>query len=103
VLPVDSEENIISLGEGWTPLLPARRLGAKLGLKELYIKDESQNPTQSFQSTRHGGGGIDGERAGSAETCGASAGNAAGALAAYAARAGMAAFIFMPKIRRVRM
>jgi threonine synthase len=48
VLPVDTEENIITLREGWTPLLRAERLGQKLGLYELYIKDESQNPTQSF-------------------------------------------------------
>src|SRR5882762_11764544 len=50
VLPVDNEENIVSLGEGWTPLLPAERLGEHLGLAELYIKDESQNPTQSFKA-----------------------------------------------------
>ena len=50
VLPVENEENIVSLGEGWTPLLPARTLAAKLGLHDLYIKDESQNPTQSFKA-----------------------------------------------------
>ena len=48
VLPVEREENIVSLGEGWTPLLAAERLGASLGLRHLYIKDESQQPTQSF-------------------------------------------------------
>src|SRR5919107_5572604 len=42
VLPVVHEENIVSLGEGWTPLLKAARLGAQLGLSELYIKDEGQ-------------------------------------------------------------
>src|SRR5215210_5459184 len=50
VLPVERDENIITLGEGWTPLLRAERLGARLGLKRLYIKDESQNPTQSFKA-----------------------------------------------------
>ena len=50
VLPVENEANIVSLGEGWTPLLHAERLGAKLGIAKLYIKDESQNPTQSFKA-----------------------------------------------------
>ena len=48
VLPVEHEENIVSLGEGFTPLLRAARLGGSLGLKQLYIKDGSQQPTQSF-------------------------------------------------------
>ncbi|HEY0385104.1 MAG TPA: pyridoxal-phosphate dependent enzyme, partial [Pyrinomonadaceae bacterium] len=50
VLPVEREANIVSLGEGWTPLLEARRLGAQLGVSRLFIKDESQNPTQSFKA-----------------------------------------------------
>ena len=50
VLPVDNDDNIISLGEGWTPLLRAKRLGKAVGIHELYIKDESQNPTQSFKA-----------------------------------------------------
>src|SRR5216117_3097269 len=50
VLPVEEDENIVCLGEGWTPLLRARRLGKQLGLEGLYIKDESQNPTQSFKA-----------------------------------------------------
>src|SRR2546423_8141174 len=50
VLPVEQDENVVTLGEGWTPLLPAPRLAAKLGLEEIYIKDESQNPTQSFKA-----------------------------------------------------
>jgi threonine dehydratase len=50
VMPVESDENIVSLGEGWTPLLPARRLGKKVGVHQLYIKDEGQNPTQSFKA-----------------------------------------------------
>jgi len=50
VLPVEDDANIVSLGEGWTPLLPAERLGNKLGIDRLYIKDESQNPTQSFKA-----------------------------------------------------
>src|SRR6202171_2881783 len=50
VLPVDHDENIVSLGEGWTPLLHAQRLGEQLKMRGLYIKDESQNPTQSFKA-----------------------------------------------------
>src|ERR1043165_1263885 len=50
VLPVERDENIVSLGEGWTPLLPAPRLAKLVGLGELFIKDESQNPTQSFKA-----------------------------------------------------
>src|SRR5438045_3317169 len=50
VLPIARDENIATLGEGFTPLLHARRLGAALGLDRLFIKDESQNPTQSFKA-----------------------------------------------------
>ncbi len=50
VLPVESDENIVTLGEGYTPLVHASRLGAQLGLKQLYVKDEGQNPTQSFKA-----------------------------------------------------
>src|SRR5215213_5569163 len=50
VLPVEDDENIVTLGEGWTPLLSARVLAAQVGLRELLIKDESQNPTQSFKA-----------------------------------------------------
>jgi threonine synthase len=97
VLPVDSDENIVSLGEGWTPLLHARRLGGKLGLSELYIKDESQNPTQSFKARGMTAAVSMAKELGIKKLAVPSAGNAAGALAAYAARAGMGAFIFMPK------
>src|SRR5438309_2211774 len=50
VLPVERTENVVSLAEGWTPLLNTPRLGAQLGLKNLMIKDESRNPTQSFKA-----------------------------------------------------
>src|SRR5258706_15371041 len=49
-LPVEQDENIVTLGEGFTPLVRASRLGAQLGLSRLYIKDEGQNPTQSFKA-----------------------------------------------------
>jgi threonine synthase len=96
VLPVDADENIVSLGEGWTPLLPAKRLGQQLGLSELYIKDESQNPTQSFKARGMAAAVSMAKELGAKKLAVPSAGNAAGALAAYAARARMEAFIFMP-------
>lgn len=97
VLPVENEANIISLGEGWTPLLPAERLGATLGLKGLFIKDESQNPTQSFKARGMATAVSMAKELGVKKLAVPSAGNAAGALAAYAARAGMECFIFMPR------
>jgi threonine synthase len=97
VLPVAHEENIVSLGEGWTPLLRAARLGAQLGLSQLYIKDESQNPTQSFKARGMTAAVSMAKELGARKLAVPSAGNAAGALAAYAARAGLEAYIFMPR------
>src|SRR5689334_24663619 len=97
VLPVENDENIVSLGEGWTPLLRANNLGARVGIKELYIKDESQNPTQSFKARGMATAVSMAKELGVTKLAVPSAGNAAGALAAYAARAGLEAFIFMPR------
>ncbi|HWN07978.1 MAG TPA: threonine synthase [Pyrinomonadaceae bacterium] len=97
VLPVENEENIVSLGEGWTPLLRARRLGQEIGFEELYIKDESQNPTQSFKARGMSAAVSMAKELGAKKLAVPSAGNAAGALAAYAARAGLECFIFMPR------
>jgi threonine synthase len=98
VLPVEHDENIISLGEGWTPLLSASRLAAQLGFSgRLYIKDESQNPTQSFKARGMSAAISMALELGARKLAVPSAGNAAGALAAYAARAGLEAHIFMPK------
>jgi len=96
VLPVEDDANIVSLGEGWTPLLRAERLGNKLGIDRLYIKDESQNPTQSFKARGMSAAVSMAKELGSQKLAVPSAGNAAGALAAYAARAGLECFIFMP-------
>ena len=97
VLPVDADANIVSLGEGWTPLLHAKRLGKRVGIHELYIKDESQNPTQSFKARGMTAAVSMAKELGAKKLAVPSAGNAAGALAAYAARAGLEAFIFMPR------
>jgi threonine synthase len=96
VLPVEHDENIVSLGEGWTPLLKAERLGKQLGIKQLYIKDESQNPTQSFKARGMSAAVSMAKELGARKLAVPSAGNAAGALAAYAAHAGLECYIFMP-------
>ncbi|MEZ5345069.1 MAG: threonine synthase [Pyrinomonadaceae bacterium] len=98
VLPVVNDENIVSLGEGWTPLLAADRLAGSLPLElKLFIKDESNNPTQSFKSRGMTAAVSMAKELGVTKLAVPSAGNAAGALAAYAARAGMEAHIYMPK------
>ena len=97
VLPVESDENVVTLGEGYTPLVHASRLGAQLGLTGLYIKDEGQNPTQSFKARGMTAAVSMAKELGAHKLAVPSAGNAAGALAAYAARAGLEAHIFMPR------
>src|SRR5437867_5614258 len=97
VLPVESDENIVTLGEGFTPLVRASRLGASLDMPELYIKDEGQNPTQSFKARGMAAAVSMAKELGAQKLAVPSAGNAAGALAAYAARAGLEAHIFMPR------
>jgi threonine synthase len=96
VLPVEHDENVVSLGEGWTPLLRAERLGEQLGIDQLYIKDESQNPTQSFKARGMSAAVSMAKELGARKLAVPSAGNAAGALAAYAAHAGLECYIFMP-------
>ena len=97
VLPVEDLSNIVSFGEGWTPLLKAENLAKSLSLKlDLYIKDEGQNPTQSFKARGMTAAVSMAKELGIKKLAVPSAGNAAGALAAYAARAGMEAYIFMP-------
>ncbi len=97
VLPVEDPSNVVSFGEGWTPLLRASKLAATLPIKlDLLIKDEGQNPTQSFKARGMTAAISMAKELGVKKVAVPSAGNAAGALAAYAARAGMEAFIFMP-------
>ncbi|MFN6962952.1 MAG: threonine synthase [Pyrinomonadaceae bacterium] len=97
LLPVERPENIVSFGEGWTPLLPASRLAESLPVRlELFIKDEGQNPTQSFKARGMTAAISMAKELGVGKVAVPSAGNAAGAMAAYAARAGMEAHIFMP-------
>src|SRR5258707_5554538 len=88
VLPVEHDENIVTLGEGFTPLVHASRLGAQLGFDELYIKDEGQNPTQSFKARGMAAAVSMAKELGLKKLAVPSAGKAAGALAADAAPAG---------------
>src|SRR4030095_4424238 len=97
VLPVEDKANVVSFGEGGTPLLKADELASSLPIKlNLFIKDEGQNPTQSFKARGMTAAISIANELGAEKIAGPSAGNAAGAMAAYAARAGMEAFIFMP-------
>jgi threonine synthase len=94
VLPLPSDVEPVSLGEGGTPLLPAQRFGDDV---DLWIKDESLNPTQSFKARGMSVAVSMAKYLGATKLAVPSAGNAGGALAAYAARAGMEAYIFMPR------
>ena len=96
LLPLPLAVEPVSLGEGGTPLLRAERFGGKTGLTSLWIKDEGQNPTQSFKARGMAVAVSMAKHLGATKLAVPSAGNAGGALAAYAARAGLAANIFMP-------
>jgi len=96
LLPVTDDRDIVSLGEGMSPLLPCPRLGERLNLKRLWIKDESQLPTGSFKSRGLCMAITMCQQFGIQRVAIPTAGNAGGAMAAYAARAGMEAFVFMP-------
>ncbi len=96
VLPVDREEDIIGLGEGFTPLLRLPGLGKSLGLDHLFMKDEGVNPTGSFKARGITAAVSMAARLGAKSLCIPTAGNAGGALAAYASRGGLEAHVFMP-------
>jgi threonine synthase len=96
LLPLPADEAPVTLGEGMTPLLPCPHLGRELGLQKLWIKDESQLPTGSFKSRGMTMAISMARHFGLKRLAIPTAGNAGGALAAYAARAGMEAFVFMP-------
>ncbi len=97
LLPYPSGGQPVSLGEPMTPLLPAKRLGAALGLESLLIKDESCLPTGSFKSRGLAMAVTMAKHFGTRRLAIPTAGNAGSAMAAYAARAGIEAFVFMPK------
>jgi threonine synthase len=97
VLPVSNPAAIVSLGEGMTPLIHTKRLGARLGVPDLWVKDEGINPTGSFKARGLSCAVSMCVELGISKVAIPSAGNAAGAMAAYAAAAGIEAHIFMPR------
>ena len=97
LLPLADPKNLVSLGEGATPLLAAPRYGERVGAARLSIKDESANPTGTFKARGMAAAVSMAKELGATKLAVPSAGNAASALAAYAAAAGMEAHIFMPR------
>lgn len=96
VLPVRNPEYRVSLGEGWTPLLPAVRLRQKLKTPSLFVKEESVNPTGSFKARGMAVAVGRAHELGAKELAVGTAGNAGSALAAYAAVTGQVAHVAMP-------
>ena len=97
LMPVRDEASIVSIGEGGTPMLRARRLEAAHEAKTLFIKDEGMNPTGSFKARGLSAAVSKAKELGLMKLTVPSAGNAAGALASYCAKAGMECHVFMPK------
>ncbi len=97
LLPLQHRGNELTLGEGYTPLIHARRLGREVCMKNLYIKDEGLNPTGSFKARGLAVAVARARELGAKALSLPSAGNAAGAMSAYAALAGIPTFVFLPK------
>ena len=97
LMPMRDESNVVTLGEGVTPMARARRLEQALDAKTIYIKDEGLNPTGSFKARGISAAVSKAKELGLTRLVMPSAGNAAGALAAYCARVGMEAHLFMPQ------
>jgi threonine synthase len=97
LLPVKDPNNFVFLGEGDTAQLPIARVGGQLGLSNLYVKDESSNPTGSFKARGLAAAISKAKELGIKKVIIPTAGNAGGAMAAYAARANIQALIYMPK------
>jgi threonine synthase len=96
-LPLRDDNSRVSLGEGFTPLIEAGRLASELNIKKLWVKDEAQNPTGSFKDRGLSVAISVAKELGIKKVALPSAGNAGSSVAAYAARAGMQAYVFMPK------
>src|SRR2546426_9618644 len=97
LMPLFDGEQPVTLGEGFTPLVHARSLGASLGLDRLYIKDESLNPTNSFKARGQSAAITRATYLGAKTIALPTAGNAGNAAAAYSAAAGLACEVFIPK------
>jgi len=96
LLPVHNQDFCLRLGEGDTPLLPVPRIAGELGLGEVFVKDEGSNPTGSFKARGLAVAVSRAKELGAKALSIPTAGNAGGALAAYAARADLEAHVFMP-------
>jgi threonine synthase len=96
-LPVREPAGAVTLGEGWTPLAPLTRLAREWGLARAWVKDEGQMPTGSFKARGMAVAVSRARELGVTRVAAPSAGNAGGALATYAARAGLEAWVFMPE------
>lgn len=96
LLPADDKSKIVDLGAGWTPLVHAQRLGRALGLKRLFVKNDSVNPTFSFKDRPVATGVAKAVEFGKTVISCASTGNLAAASAAYAAKAGLECIVFVP-------
>ena len=97
LLPVEDRANLVTLGEGWTPILPLQRLGKELGLPNLLVKDEGLNPTGTFKARGAAAGVSRAKELGIRQIGIPTAGNAGGAWAAYCGRAGIDLFVAMPE------
>jgi len=97
LLPVQDTRNIVTLGEGFTPILPAANLGRQIDLQRLLVKDEGLNPTGTFKSRGASAGVSRAKELGIREVAMPTAGNAGGAWAAYCAEANIRAHIAMPQ------
>lgn len=97
MMPVLDETNVVTLGEGFTPIIKAQTLGCRLGCADLFIKDEGINPTASFKARGLSVAVSKAKELGIKRLTMPSAGNAGGAMTAYAARAGIEAHVFMPR------
>ncbi len=109
LLPVEDPHSIISLGEGWTPLLATPRLGRHLNVNRLYVKNETVEPTGSFKDRPISVAISKARELGAKTVVTSSSGNAGASAAAYAARAGLKCYVFAPasvpkdKLTQIRM
>jgi threonine synthase len=101
LLPIEDAKNIVTLGEGGTPLVRARRLGQGLNLQSLWLLDDTRNPTGSFKDRPMTVGVSKAVELGYATVASASSGNAATALAAYSAKAGLRCVTFVPEMASI--
>lgn len=97
LLPVINPKNVVSLGEGGTPILPMKTIGERYGLKHLYLKDEGLNPTGTFKCRGASVGVSKAKELGVKTMAMPTAGNAGAAWAAYSSRAGLKMVVAMPQ------